>query len=837
MDELLQDFLVEAGEHVEAAASHIVAFEHDSRNSEAIAILYRLVHTIQGACGFLDLHRLERLAHAAETLIGRVRDAGYAAPPAVTLILATIDRVKLLLAEIERVGGDPPGADSDLIASLEAAASGSEAFAPPPAAALAHDDAPPSDPSPAAAREAANIRVSIDTLERIMRLVSELVLTRNQLLDVSRSQTDERLTAPLQRLSNLTSDLQDGVMRARMQPIDRLFTKLPRLARDLAVELDKKIDLVLEGADTELDRQLVETLRDPLMHIIRNCADHGLESAAERERAGKPVAGRIRVRAAHEAGLLVVEVSDDGRGLDLDRIRAKALAQGLATEAELAAMAPADVHRFIFAPGFSTAAAITNVSGRGVGMDVVRSCVESVGGSVEIASQPGAGSRFTIKLPLTLAIAPALVIACAGQRFALPQQYVTEAVATIVEDGSRLHVVGGALMARLRGAVMPIVDLRQVLQLEQLADPCAHDGLVVVIRTARASYGLLVDAVVDFQEIVVKPLGAALSRLPVYAGNTILGDGSVVLILDPDGVAAACDVPALDRERQEIEAAPQTQGHEPINLLLFRGEPSGPLKALPLSLISRIVTATRAELQIADGLATLSRQGSLMPLNLLCDPETDSDRADWPVLVAGVGGEPMGLLVSEIVDVVAERICIDIGGASESCVGWGVVRGERTEILDITHYMQQARPEAFRRGHARKFVALLVDDKPFFRDLLAPVLMAAGYDVCTAGSGAEALSLVARRRDVDVVVSDVEMPEMDGYSLAAALREKGFAKPLVALDAYAGESVIAAARAAGFVTVVGKFDRKRLLAALRETLDAAAFSHAELESRRLETAA
>ena len=266
MDELLQDFLVETGEHVEAAASQLVAFEREPRNSEAIANIYRLVHTIKGACGFLDLPRLERLAHAAEALIGHVRDAGAASPAAVTLILTAIDRIKDMLVAIERDGVEPQGSDGDLIALLETAASGVGALAPP-AFNASHEEQEAPRASAPSARDNAGIRVSVEALERIMRLVSELVLTRNQLLDVSRGQADGRFTAPLQRLSSLTSDLQDGVMRARMQPIDRLFTKLPRLVRDLGVELNKKIDLVIEGAETELDRQLVETLRDPLTHI------------------------------------------------------------------------------------------------------------------------------------------------------------------------------------------------------------------------------------------------------------------------------------------------------------------------------------------------------------------------------------------------------------------------------------------------------------------------------------------------------------------------------------------------------------------------------------------
>lgn len=844
MDELLQDFLIETGEHVEAVTSQLVEFEREPTNHEAIANIYRLVHTIKGTCGFLDLPRLEKLAHAAEALIGRVRDASCATPEAVTLILAAIDRIKSILVEIERLEAEPEGSDADLIGELEKAATAQPNAAPPAhlpttgGAPASASDAGAAGAATKAGRDNAGIRVSVEALERIMRLVSELVLTRNQLLDVTRGETNSLISAPLQRLSSLTTDLQDGVMRARMQPIDRLFSKLPRLVRDLCVELDKKIDLVIEGADTELDRQLVEVLRDPLTHIVRNCADHGIEPPDAREAAGKPRAGCIHVRASHEAGLLIVEVADDGRGLDLARIRAKAEAVGLATAEDIAAMSAHEIRRFVFAAGFSTAASVTNVSGRGIGMDVVRSRIESVGGSVELSSTEGAGARFTIKLPLTLAIAPALVVRCAGQRFALPQQAVTEAVSIMHEGSSRLDFVSGALMARLRGEIMPIIDLRAVLGLPPLPDARAHDGLIVVVRTGRNCYGLLVDGVTDFQEIVVKPVGAALSHIPVYAGNTILGDGSVVLILDPNGVAAAQGIEPLDGlSAKAANDARQTPQREATTLLLFNTG-AGPLKALPLSLISRIVTATRADLVHVDGCWMLRHQGALMPVIPICDPGDDGTRDQWPVLVAGVGGEPLGLLISEIVDVVAEAIEIDVAGATGGVIGSLIVRGKPTEMIDLAYYLQRARPEAFRRGHARKFAVLLVDDKAFFRDMLAPVIMAAGYDVTTAASGAEALALCERGHQFDAVVSDLEMPDMDGYSLARALRkEAGEGLPLIALDAHAGPAIASASLTAGFRCAVGKFDRQTLLKALGEALEGAAFNDAALEQRFASVAA
>ncbi|MDB5569582.1 MAG: ATPase, partial [Hyphomicrobiales bacterium] len=785
MDELLQDFLIESGEHIDAVAAQLVEFERQPSNQDAISNIYRLVHTIKGTCGFLELPRLERLAHAAETLIGRVRRGGEASQDCVSAVLEAVDRIRTLLHHIEKFAREPEGSDIALIAKLnrlaETSAPGDGAHEPDEEAHAAARvmiaretsrqramQAPEGPALEASVRKAGDsgerrdqallersgIRVSVDALERIMRLVSELVLTRNQLLDVARGESNSRFNAPLQRLSSLTTDLQDGVMRARMQPIERVYSKLPRLVRDLAVELGKKIDLVLDGSDTELDRQLIEVLRDPLTHLIRNCADHGVEAPDERVAAGKPQAGRIHVRASHEAGFLVVEVTDDGRGLDLARIRAKALAVGVASADDLEAMSDHALSRLIFEPGFSTAASVSNVSGRGIGLDVVLNRIESVGGSVEVASHEGGGARFTIKLPLTLAIAPALVVWCAGQRFALPQQAVIEALSVLNGGVSRIDNVGGSLVADLRGSIVPIVDLRTALRLPPASHQERAEGLIVVLRTGGNTYGLLVDSVADFQEIVVKPLGRTLADLAVYTGNTILGDGSVVLILDPSGVARVSGIKAKDRSAAETEARQSAPVREPTALLLFRVDGAG-LKALPLSLVSRIVTAARGDLVENDGRLSLLRDKALIPLVALCDPAA-SGRRDWPVLIAGVGGEAMGLLVSELVDVVTQHVDIEIAGVTSASVGSFLVRGEPAELLDIAHYLQSARPAAFKRGHTSRFAVLLVDDKAFFRDMLAPVLSAGGYDTTLASSGAEALALLRKGARFDALVTDLE---------------------------------------------------------------------------------
>ena len=531
MDELLNDFLAETSEHLEAASSQLVQFEIDPSNSAIVASIFRLVHTIKGTCGFLGLTRLEALTHAAEAIVSHLRDGNRATPEMVTLILAAVDRVKLILAELEAHAVEPHGDDSDLILALEMHLPISEADESGEAEPLFRPSIPALPaPTPIETvnekgerqKRTETIRVDVTALERIMVLVSELVLTRNQLLELNRKRDDEAVKAPMQRLSTLTSDLQDSVMRARMQPLSRLFARLPRLIRELASETKKKLVLAMDGGATELDRQLIEVVRDPLTHILRNAADHGIEAPAARLAAGKPEAGTIRIAASHEAGYISISIADDGRGLALDRIKDKALARGLATATELEDMAPETVYRFIFLPEFSTAAAVTSISGRGIGLDVVRDNIETIGGSITVTSTQGKGTSFNLKIPLTLAIAPALIIDAGAHRFALPQQSVIEAIGFGESSPHKVERVQGGMVLRLREKVLPLVDLRDVFKLAHGPLDIEAAKLAVIMRFGAHSFGIIVDAVADVQEIVVKPLGASLTHLFMFSGHTIL---------------------------------------------------------------------------------------------------------------------------------------------------------------------------------------------------------------------------------------------------------------------------------------------------------------------------
>jgi two-component system, chemotaxis family, sensor kinase CheA len=660
--------------------------------------------------------------------------------------------------------------------------------------------------------------------------VSELVLTRNQLLELSRRQEDETTKAPLQRLSALTTDLQDTVVRARMQPMGRLFSSLPRLIRDLSQELGKKLNLVTEGGETELDRQLIELIRDPLTHLLRNCADHGIEPAAERIAAGKPEAGTIQVTASHEAGYITIEVSDDGHGLDLARIRTKALMQGLVTPAELTTMSDDQLCRFIFVPSFSTAETVTSISGRGIGMDVVRDNIEEIGGSIFLTTTAGKGTRFSMKIPLTLAIAPALIVQAGSHRFALPQHSVVEVVGIGDDSLHEVETIRGSLVLRLREEVLPLMDLETMLGLAPDGAAPREERRAVVMRVGTHSFGVMVDAVADVQEVVVKPLGASLAHLDAFSGHTILGDGSVVLILDPSGIAAGLGL--VQSNEYTVVPATETQlAPKGTRLILFRAG-FGTIKAIPLSLIARIEVVTAASLERSDGMFVMQHRGQLMLLLPVGDVEFANEH---PVLVLGIGSESMGLIVEEILDIVEEPLDLEIASSTPGVIGSARVRDTIVEILDVTHYMRIAMPNTFARSFAKRFHILLVDDKLFFRDMLSPVLGAAGYEVTAVESGQEALHQFAKGGSFDAVITDIEMPDMSGYALADALTsDPRFAQlPILALAAHATPLVEQAATASGMRGVVGKFDRAALLEALEKILQKNDLNGHDLKSRIL----
>ncbi len=686
--------------------------------------------------------------------------------------------------------------------------------------------------SPAAKKDvhkaASSIRVNVHLLEHLMTMVSELVLTRNQLLQMVRGMEDSEFTVPLQRLSHVTTELQEGVMKTRMQPIGNAWAKLPRIVRDLSMELNKKIDLQMLGADTELDRQVLELIKDPLTHMVRNSADHGMESPEERLAAGKKETGKIVLNAYHEGGHIIIEIADDGRGINIERVKQKALDNGLVTPGELEGMSDQQIQKFIFKPGFSTAEAVTSVSGRGVGMDVVRTNIEKIGGTIDLRSEEGKGSTFIIKIPLTLAIVSALIVESAGERFAVPQISVVELVRTSDRASDhKIETINNTPVLRLRERLLPLVHLHEVLELEKDPESDSSEDYIIVTQVGNYSFGIVVDRVFDTEEIVVKPVAPILNNIGIYSGNTILGDGSVVMILDPNGIAASTGEVTLSDTEEDTDAVRGAGSDDTTALLVFRAGAVEP-KAVPLSLVARLEEIDVAQFERANNQLVVQYRGHLMPL-VTVDPSYQiKTEGRQPILVFSDEERTMGLIVDEIVDIVEDKLDIELRSTgTRAILGTAVIGEHATEVIDVAYYLAQAFPDWFNSQtpavqpvdeSAPK--VLLVDDSPFFRNMLTPLLQLAGYEVTTADNAADALQLREGGAGFDLIISDIEMPGMNGFEFAEAVKADGRwqSTPIVALSSHATPQDFDRGRQAGFTDYVAKFDREELLATLNQTL-------------------
>ena len=845
MDELLREFLTETNESIDVVNAELVRFEQDPNNAKILGNIFRLVHTIKGTCGFLNLPRLEALTHAAEALIGKFRDGLPVTSEAVTLILATIDRIKMLLEELERNQAEPAGDDRNLISALDRmvkhTAAGSEVGQPlqqsPPRgqpekpAELEISSPATVDPSvdtsnrdddrPEGTIASQSIRVAVDTLEHLMTTVSELVLTRNQLLDIARRHEESEFKAPLQRLASVTAELQEGVMKTRMQPIGNAWQKLPRIVRDLSTELGKTIEFEMVGAQTELDRQVLELIKDPLTHMVRNSADHGLELPAGRRAVGKPEKGTVRLSAWHEGGHIIIEVTDDGRGLDTERIRAAVLTKGLASPAELDKMTEAQIHRFIFMPGFSTAGEVTSVSGRGVGMDVVRNNIDQIGGTIDVKSVAGRGTSFRIKIPLTLAIVCALIVEAAGHRFAIPQLAVVELVRVRSNSEHRIERIKDAAVLRLRNKLLPLVQLASLLKIGDGEDQ-VENGFIVVTQVGPQLFGIVVDNVFHTEEIVVKPMSSKLRQIPMFSGNTILGDGSVIMIIEPNGIAHTIGSTAATRQFAESEREEKSplQDVTTESLLVFRAGSPQP-KAVLLSLITRLEEIDVQKIEMSSGRPLIQYRGQLMPLIPASDDVRIKSQGSQPLLVFADQGRSMALIVDEIVDIVEERLEIELASQRPGVLGSAVIKGQATEVIDVGYFLPLAYEDWLHcKGQGGRSLqrVLLIDDAAFFRNMLAPVLKASGYAVTTAASAQDALELLKAGTRFDVILTDIEMPGMSGFELAAAIRNdpRTAQLPIIGLSSLVSSDAIERGRQVGLYDYVAKFDRQGLIAALKE---------------------
>ncbi|GAB5375503.1 MAG: hypothetical protein AcusKO_19650 [Acuticoccus sp.] len=871
IDDLLAEFITDTQESLERVDERLVELEGLADDGEAtdtgamVNDLFRMMHTIKGTCGFLGLQRMAGVAHVAENLMDGLRNGKPLTVPITEAMLLSVDRLKWLLGEIESGNGaEPEGSDDDVIDALKGAAEGKSpraaapveeavAEAPPAAAAPAPAEAPKAAAKPAAPaakagakpagadkaegqeggeRGDSSIRVSVETLEHLMTVVSELVLTRNELTEIMRNDEGSTHKLALQRLSSVTGELQQAVMSTRMQPIGNAWRKLPRIVRDVSSGLGKKIELEMNGAETELDRQVLEAIKDPLVHMVRNAADHGLETSAERVAAGKPEKGKITLNAYHEGGQILVEIGDDGKGLHLERIKAKAVERGLVGAEEVERMTNEQIFAFIFDAGFSTAAKVTSVSGRGVGMDVVQSNVERIGGYIDVRSAQGVGSVFTLKIPLTLAISRALIVGVDDQDFAVPQTSVDELLKVEPGGAHSIKVIKNAPVLRSRDRLLPVVDLRSLLDMPGARDETGKlktadeqtEGFVMVIMARGMRFGMLVDTVLRTEEIVVKPMPQVLRNLEVFSGSTILGDGRVIMIIDPNGMRSAAS-PSADSSMQagkvKGEVEPEVVRDTQL-LLMFRA--NGPnRKALPISLITRLEEIRVTEADQSNGQWHIKYNDELIPLVWFGDPPDPSEVGKKPLLVMSDEGRSMGLLVDEILDIEDDEVDVQIPSEEDGILGSAIIGGQTAEIIDVSHFLGMAsahwfEPQIKKMRRAEAMQILLVDDSVFFRNLVGPVVSAAGFDPIVCESAAQALDKLAAGLRPAVIVTDVDMPEMDGFEFCEAIRKISAYDdiPVFALSGLITPEAIERAREAGFHDYVSKLDRNGLIQALQE---------------------
>ncbi|MGY3463619.1 two-component system chemotaxis sensor kinase CheA [Bradyrhizobium sp. LM6.11] len=922
MDDLLREFLTETGESLDTVDNQLVKFEQEPNNAKILDNIFRLVHTIKGTCGFLGLPRLEALAHAGETLMGKFRDGMPVTGQAVTVILSSIDRIKEILAGLEATEAEPEGTDRDLIEKLEAmvehgmaamsagVAAAPVAEAPPlvPEAPVAVEAAPTSGaladqtlerplrlgevsldelerafretaieaPAPApvakaepaaeapapvakeAAKETAkdakdakakpapkksaadetasegdrianqSIRVNVDTLEHLMTMVSELVLTRNQLLEISRRNEDTEFKVPLQRLSNVTAELQER-RHEDAHAADRqcLAEAAPHRPRPLGRT---------RQADRAGDARCRHRARPPGARPDQGPAHpHGAQlrrpwpgdpGRASRRRQGRaghhpPVRlsrgrphhhlhRRQRPRPQHR--------QDQGQGDLLGSGH-----RGRAREDERSPDPQVHLRPGLLDRGrHHLGVGPRRRHGRGA-----HQYRDQIGGTIDIKSVAGEGSSVTIKIPLTLAIVSALIVEAAGDRFAIPQLAVVELVRARANSEHRIERIKDTAVLRLRNKLLPLIHLKKLLKIDDGAVSDPENGFIVVTQVGSQTFGIVVDGVFHTEEIVVKPMSTKLRHIDMFSGNTILGDGAVIMIIDPNGIAKALGAAGASAHDMANENGAHHigTGEQTTSLLVFRAGSSQP-KAVPLGLVTRLEELPADKIEFSNGRYMVQYREQLMPL-VAMESVTIASQGAQPILVFSDDGRSMGLVVDEIIDIVEERLNIEVGGSSQGILGSAVIKGQATEVIDVGHFLPMAFADWFTRKEMKPSLhsqsVLLVDDSAFFRNMLAPVLKAAGYRVRTAPTAQEGLAAL-RAQTFDVVLTDIEMPDMNGFEFAEVIRSDSNlgAMPIIGLSALVSPAAIERGRQAGFHDYVAKFDRPGLIAALKEQTAGAA---------------
>jgi len=878
LDQVLQDFLIESQENLERLERELMELEQEPDNDELIRSVFRIIHSIKGNARFLNLIALDRLAHRTEDVLAKLRDHSLLLNAEVsTVLLGSVDIIKSMLLHLKNnrtegdfeldeilrelssfIGDSAGNTEKDAERAAEPVAAGD--------AEIADDEAPIAVVSNAAASavtegrtkdiweapgeeaqspadsgknalpdtEESRIHVDVGLLDHLMNLTGELVLARNRVLQCSSSKTlDADVVRDVaQHLHGVVSDFQELMLKTRMQPVRHVFGLLPRLVQDLSRTSGKDVDLRLDGQDTELDRTLLEAIKDPLLHIVRNAVDHGIELPEIRREKGKPKHGVVALRAYHEGGYVHIDVTNDGAEMDRDRIKAKAIAEDIITAEQGKSMSDRDVLQLIFRPGFSTSETVTNVSGRGVGMDVVKRNVDRIGGIIEVRSDARHGTTVQLRLPITLAIVPVLMVHGGEQRFAIPQVHLEELITVSEYDDKQIGIerISGAEVFRLRGELIPVLRLREALQLPDSETASELD--LVVVSAGIVRFGIVVDEVGDTEEIVVKPLSHHVKEIACYEGATIMGDGDVALILNVSGLFATANVSvddinmlAAEEDFQAEHEAADLSGEQRQTIVLFQAG-KGEYYGVPLAFVLRLEDLYASQIERSGGREVLQYRSTVLPLMRLepyLNIEAEPDGELLSMIVFSVEKQ-IGLVVKEIQNTMEISTQIDTETFNQKGIlGSTVIEGHSVLILDIHGLIEMAYPAWYKRFFVstlneedrRKIRILLVEDSPFFMNIEKSYLQSAGYQVLTAEHGKQALE-VLETSTVDAVVTDIDMPYCNGFELTQAIRAREYWAhlPVMAVTSLSADEDRKRGQHVGIDEYQVKLDREDVLRAL-----------------------
>jgi two-component system chemotaxis sensor kinase CheA len=902
--ELIDDFVTESLEGMAEIETDLLQIEADGADvdTDLVNRVFRSIHSIKGAAGFLMLERIEKLSHSLENVLDRIRGASLVPTTGgIEVMLEAADTLRRMLENVgdsnsvevgslveqlrlieageirEKSCKSEPAVKrgpADAVAERNDPAEASTAAEPvasnsesePASNSVSNDDAASqadtesgkqaaaTDSQPKASSGAsgdANVRVGVSVLDRLMNLAGELVLGRNQLLQTIASGDTRMLEMVATRLDQVTSELQGTIMQTRMQPVGNVFNKFTRVVRDLSRTLGKQCQLVIDGKDVELDKTIIEAIGDPLTHLIRNSVDHGVESPQVRQQNGKPAEGTVHLKAFHQDGKVNISISDDGAGIDAGRLKTKAVEKGLITQERADVMCDAEALRLIFMPGFSTAEQVSAVSGRGVGMDVVKTNFERLGGSIDIDTVLGKGTTMTIRLPLTLAIIPSLVVHSGDRRFALPQVNISELVRIRTgEESRRIEKLRGVEVLRLRDSLLPLIRLSSYLGSDSAANPDSSRSVdaadqpessrnsksainIVVLEAGSLRYGLVVDGLSDSEEIVVKPLGRHMQDVKSLAGATVLGDGEIALILDVTGLAGQMGLEITETTETRNAEQETAKRDDAFSTLLFTNHPREQF-GVPMSCVSRIERVREEQFDSVAGQEVLQYRDRTLPLLSIENCITALPReqkATLHVIVFQAGNREVGLIAPKILDIRDVPGELDTETFAEAGVlGSIVLEGQTTRIFDPYELVREQRPSWFAKNRPAASSPrpqaehvddglpkiLLAEDSAFFQQKVKQFLEQLGTTVVTADDGEEAWeTLNSGQHEFSLVVTDIEMPRLNGFELCERIRasEQFESMPVLALTSLAGDADRERGRRAGIDEYLVKLDRDRLVMA------------------------